>query len=95
MKYMVSNKVLLYGSMLTFFYFMFLLLISAIDLNVTIIGVLAEMLTIPFLVLLAALTIFSLVGFSKEKFNIRSLSFIAMLLSMATIVLLLIATLFE
>lgn len=68
----LPNKILLYGSIITFLYFSFLIVISIIDLNNSIIRAFAELLTIPFILLLILITTLSLATLVKEKFNIRS-----------------------
>ena len=68
----LPNKILLYGSIITFLYFSFLIVISIIDLNNSIIRAFAELLTIPFILLLILTTTLSLATLVKEKFNIRS-----------------------
>lgn len=90
-----SNRLLLYGSILAFLYFIALLFISIINLNVTIINAIAELLTIPFILLLIFITIFSAIKISREKLNADSPVFKGLLLSILTIVLLILATIFE
>lgn len=92
---LVSNKVLFYGSVITLLYFLSLLFINIIDLDVVIIRVFAELLTIPFVLLLIFITIFSIIKLIKEKIYMRSDAFKALLLSITTIVLLILATIFE
>jgi len=91
----LPNKILLYGSIITFLYSSFLIVISIIDLNNSIIRAFGELPTIPFILLLILITILSLATLIKEKFNIRSMAFKATILSISTIILLIVATILE
>lgn len=95
MNKLVSNRVLLYGSVAAFLYFSSLIVLSVVDLKVTMVGVFAELLTIPFILLLVFISISSFVKLRKKNFDLRTATFITFLLSILTIALLLLATLLK
>ena len=68
-----------------FFYFAIMILLAKLKYDAVLIGVLAEMLTIPGLILLGISFIISFISFAKNKFRIHQLAFYALLVQMVTI----------
>ena len=72
-------------SVIVFFYFAIMILLGKLNYDAALIDVVAEMLTIPGLLLLAISFIISFISFAKNRFRIHQLSFYALLVQMVTI----------
>lgn len=83
-----NEKLILSASAITFLYFAGILLIDLLKLDWVFLGVLREMLTIPFLIALVVLGVLSGISIYKAKNKLRSLSTYALLILLATILLL-------
>lgn len=88
-----TSKLILLGSLICLIYFTALLLLSHYKINIAILGVLIELLTIPFLLLLILLLFISIKNIIKNKFSLKSnyslstlvLALIIIMLTLATI----------
>jgi len=87
MKNLFSNKIILYGSIISLIYFISLKLISDFNITHTLIGVFGELLTIPFIILTIVFTIMSILNWKKEKFKLNSTYFISLIFTVLTIAL--------
>ena len=94
-KNLSNDKLILLGSTSTFIYFLILIILSRYEINITVLGVFIELLTIPFILLLLLLTFLSIKSNIKTKFNIKSNYFISFSLLLLIIILLVIATIYE
>lgn len=90
-----NNKLLPMASLFVLLYFIFLVVISNYNVNIILLGVIVELLTIPFLILLLILFIKSIRDLIKSKFKIKSNSFVSFVLTIITILMLVIVTLTE
>ena len=75
MKKLVPNRMLLYGNIAIFLYFLSLIAIFIFGLKITIVGVITEILTIPLSLFLVLISIYAVIELSKENFNLRSTVF--------------------
>ena len=90
-----SDVLVLYGSIISFIYFITLLIISHFKIRFVLIGVFVELLTIPFILLLLFLTFYSIRKIFKGKMDAKSNSFISLAILITTIVMLVIATIYD
>lgn len=90
-----TKKLIFLSSVVTLFYFLILLSISYFQLKNVIISVFAQILTIPFLVILLFLTFVSIKNWSKEKFKFTSIYLSSTTINLITIILLILATVFD
>ena len=90
-----SNKIMLYGSIMTLIYFLLLRYVHIAKIDVVIIGVFVELLTIPFILLLLLITFFSVRKIIVETSGIKFITIFTLSLSILTIALLVFLTIFE
>ncbi len=83
-----KGKLVLIGSILSFFYFFSYLLISYFEVHNVLINSLAELLTIPFAFLLLTVTFMSIKNWIKEKFAWFSIYLASLLFSILAMVIL-------
>ena len=91
-KKLSNDKLILLSSIATFIYFMSLVALSHYEIDIIVLGVFIELLTIPFILLLLFLAFLSIKNTIKSKFNIKSNYFISFLLLGLTIIILIVAT---
>ena len=89
------NSLILYGSILSFFYFLVMLIIHYLKIDFVIVGVFVEILTIPFMLLLLFLTLYSIVEIFNRKMEIKSKNFVAFIILIVTVTMLSVATIFD
>lgn len=87
-----NEKLILTASTITLLYFAGILLIDLLKLDWVFLGVLRELLTIPFLIALIVLVVLSGISIYKAKNKLKSRSTYALLILIATIVLLSLAS---
>ncbi len=94
-KKLTNDKLIFLSSIITFIYFITLLTLWYYKINIIILGVFIELLTIPFILLLLSLTFLSIKGSTKTKFNIKSNYFISLLLLSLIIIILIVLSFFR
>jgi len=82
------KRKIFYSSIACLFYFSGMLFVSKYQIDVTFLGVLVEILTIPFLILIPALVTLIMIYWSKEKWRFSSNYIGAIILLMGTVILL-------
>ena len=87
-----NEKLILTASAITFLYFTGILLIDLLKLDGVFLGVLRELLTIPFMIALIVLVVLSVISIYKANIKLQSRSTYALLILLATIVLLSLAS---
>ncbi len=87
-----SEKIILWLSFIVLVYFTGIIAIDLAKLDWVIIGVVREILTIPFLLLLLGLAIVSTLSLFRKKQKIGSLPFYSILILLATIIMLSLAS---
>jgi hypothetical protein len=92
MKKPISDKLILYGSIVSLVYFIIVIAFSYFEIYNVIIGVFTELLTIPFLLFVLFITFVSIKRIIKERTVVTSSPFISFILSLITIIILIIAT---
>ena len=90
-----SDLLALYGSIISFIYFVTLLIISHFNIRYVLIGVFIELLTIPFLLLVLFLTFYAIKNIFKGKPSAKYNSCISLLFLITTIILLVKATFYD
>ena len=90
-----ADKIILISSVICFIYFVSLITLSHYEVQIEIVGVFVELLTIPFVILLLLLVFLSIKNSVKTKFSIKSSYFISFLLLVLTIIILTTATICE
>lgn len=95
LKKIPTDKFIIIGSFICFIYFISLVLLSHYKVQITILGVFIELLTIPLILLLIFLTFISIYKIIKAKFNIKSSYYISFLLLLLTIIILIVDTICE
>ncbi len=91
LKKQTNDKLVLLGAIACLMYFTALVVLSRYEINIIIVGVFIELLTIPFILLLVFLTFTSIKNNIKNKFNIKSNYFFSLLLLVFTIIMLIIS----
>lgn len=86
MKNSQLKKTLFIFSVISFLYFVFLVIYSNNFSKNNVLNAIAEMLTIPFLIIIIINLIFSFFIILQEKFNLNSLSILTFLLSLTNLV---------
>lgn len=90
---MKIKRIIEYVSFFVFLYFLLLVIGSNYNLNNVLLGVLVELLTIPFLILLLVLFVVSVKSFTRDNFKFQSDYFVSFTVTLATILMLVIVTL--
>ena len=90
-----TDKFILIGSFICFIYFLSLVMLSHYKVQITILGVFIELLTIPLILLLIFLTFISIKNSIQTQFNIKSSYYISFLLLLITIIILTLDTICE
>lgn len=80
--------IVFYLSISTLIFFLVLLIINELKYDAMVIGVLRELLTLPFLALLIILLLISIVSLIKERFKINSYPFFSLIILILTTALL-------
>jgi hypothetical protein len=92
LKKIKADKLILLGSIFCLLYFTALTILSNYNLNIIVLGALIELFTIPLILLLLFLTVFSLHKNFKNRFKIKSSYIISTIISLITIIILVIST---
>lgn len=90
-----NSTLILFGSILTFFYFLSIVILSKFSFDSIIIGVFRELLTIPLLLLLFVLLLLSIRGLIKNKFKVKSNYFVSFISTITTSLMLILVTITE
>ena len=90
-----TEKLILFASITTLFYFLLLLSISYFKIENVILNVFAQILTIPFLIFLIISLIASIKNWHKTRFTLNSKYFITTIINLLTVILLVLATIFD
>jgi hypothetical protein len=91
MKNINLKKLTFTCSVISFIYFLLLILYSLEKVNFVLLNVFLEIMTIPFLILLATTSIASIFGLIKEKFNYKSLYILSFIICLINIFILIYA----
>ncbi|GAA3619407.1 hypothetical protein GCM10022397_01570 [Flavivirga jejuensis] len=95
LKKTTNSKLVLLGAIICLIYFILLVILSIYKVDIIILGVLIELFTIPFILLLLFLTFISIKNNIKNRFNIKSNYFFSFLLLGLSIIILTIATIYD
>jgi len=91
MKNINIKKLTFTCSVISFIYFLLLILYSLEKVNFVLLNVFLEIMTIPFLILLATTSIASIYGLIKEKINYKSLYILSFIICLINILILIYA----
>lgn len=87
---MQKNKQIFIVSILLFLYFCGMIAVNSFKIDLVIVGVFRELLTIPAFILLAVLVVLSMISFVKQQFKPSGFPFYTLAMNLLTIILIIV-----